>query len=132
MVRQRLPKDVMLIQHPKAFPKIAGSFVFVVGIVVFLGWAFDIALLKSVFPGLVTMKANTAIGLALSGLTLALLSREQVGTPIRFCSAVLSVVVVALGALTLGEYFFGWSLGIDELLFRDATTSVGTSQPGRM
>ncbi len=97
-----------------------------------LGWAFDIALLKSVFPGLVTMKANTAIGMALGGLALALLSRENIDRPLRLCTAALAVMVITLGAFTLAEYFFGWNLRIDELLFRDAIESAGTSQPGRM
>jgi hypothetical protein len=38
-----------------------------VGCLVLLGWAFHIAALMSVFPGLVTMKVNTALGLILSG-----------------------------------------------------------------
>ena len=122
----------MFTQRLKAFAKIIGGFLFVAGVIVLLGWAFDIPLLKSVFPGLVTMKANTAIGMALSGMALALLSREKVGAPLRFCTAVLAVVVIALGSLSLGEYFLGLNLGIDELLFRDAIKSVGTSQPGRM
>jgi PAS domain S-box-containing protein len=103
-----------------------------IGITVLIGWAFHIAVLKSVFPGLVTMKANTATGLLLCGLPLAILSREKVGPSLRFCIAVLAGMAIALGSLTLGEYFFGWNLGIDELLFRDAIESVGTSQPGRM
>jgi PAS domain S-box-containing protein len=122
----------MPIQHSKFVAKIVGSFLFVGGVAVLLGWAFDIPLLKSVFPGLVTMKANTAIDLALSGLALALLSQEKVGAPLRICTTALATVVITLGTLTLGEYFLGWNLRIDELLFRDAIESVGTSQPGRM
>ena len=122
----------MASHRPKTFAKIVGNFVFIAGIAVLVGWAFDIALLKSVFPGLVTMKANTAIGMVLGGLALALLSREKIATPMRLCAAALAVVVVALGVLTLGDYFIGWNFRIDELLFRDAIESVGTSRPGRM
>ncbi len=122
----------MAIHRPKTFAKIAGGFVFIAGIAVLVGWAFDIALLKSVFPGLVTMKANTAAGMALCGLTLALLSREKLSTTIRFCAAVLAIVVALLGVLTLSEYFFDWNFRIDELLFRDAIESVSTSRSGRM
>jgi PAS domain S-box-containing protein len=98
----------------------------------FLGWALDLPALKSVFQGLATMKANTATGMVLGGTGLALLSRVKAGTPHRFCAAALAMVLAALGALTLGEYFFGWNLGIDELLFRDATQSSVTSRAGRM
>ena len=117
---------------PKIIIQVAGGAVFTGGIIVLLGWAFHIAMFKSVFPGLVTMKANTALGLLLGGLGLSLLSREKVGSTLRLCIASLGGVIIALGSLTLGEYFFGWNLGIDELLFRDAPQSVGTSQPGRM
>lgn len=97
-----------------------------------IGWAFDIPALKSVFDGLATMKPNSATGLILGGMALALLSWRKIGNPQRFCAAVLSMAMAALGALTLGEYFFGWNLGIDELLFRDATQSSATSRAGRM
>jgi hypothetical protein len=97
-----------------------------------LGWALDISSLKSVFQGLAPMKPNTATGLVLGGTALALLSRIKTGTPHRFCAAVLATAIAAFGALTLGEYFFGWNIGIDHLLFRDAIQSSVTSRAGRM
>jgi CHASE3 domain sensor protein len=42
------------------------------------------------------------------------------------------VIVAALGALTLIEYFFNWNLGIDHWLVRDFPTSMGAVNPGRM
>ena len=102
------------------------------GAFVLTGWALDIAVLKNVLPGLVTMKANTALGMLLCGAALALLSRETVGRPIRIATAVMAVVVIALGALSLAEYLFGWNLGIDQWLFRDVAGALETSSPGRM
>jgi PAS domain S-box-containing protein len=125
-----LPSD--RIKPHAAAPLFLGLLAACLGVTVLIGWAFDVAALKTVFPGLVTMKANTALGLLLCGVALALLSREKAGSTLRFCIAALAGMVIALGSLTLGEYFFGWNLGIDELLFRDAIVSVGTSQPGRM
>jgi PAS domain S-box-containing protein len=93
---------------------------------------FNLAVLKSVFPGLVSMKANTAIGMFLCGAALAILSRAKVAAPARFWVTAVAAVVIALGVLNLGEYLFGWEFGIDQWLFRDADFRVGISQPGRM
>ncbi|WP_197490399.1 hybrid sensor histidine kinase/response regulator [Halothiobacillus diazotrophicus] len=102
----------------------------VLGIIVLYGWAFDIPLLKSVLPGAVEMKANTAIGLILSALALWLLNDSPSRRHIRL-GQTLALCVTILGLATLGEYLFGWQLGIDELLFRD-TASAFNRIPGRM
>ena len=103
-----------------------------IGASVLAGWAFNIAELKSIFPGLVTMKVNTALGMMLGGSALALLAaRKQVPVPWRILAVALVAIMIAIGALTLGEDFFGWNLGIDQLLFRDASNSVNVSSPGR-
>jgi hypothetical protein len=43
------------------------------GATVLAGWAFDVPLLKSVLPGAVEMKADTAPGLVLAGCALFIL-----------------------------------------------------------
>ncbi len=121
-----------LLQRQKLFAQIAGGGVFVVGMAVLVGWVLDITALKSVLPGLVTMKVNTTIGMLLCGSALMLLSRGEVTKPIHLSTAVMAVVVIALGTLTLGEHLFGWELGIDQWLFREAANPLGTSHPGRM
>src|SRR5580658_937463 len=52
----------------------------VLGCLVLCGWAFHIEILKTVLPGLVTMKANTALGIAFSGASLWLLLPADSGT----------------------------------------------------
>jgi len=95
------------------------------------GWLFDVPSLKSVMPGLATMKANTALGLCLSGASLWLWPRKPETTAQPIARA-LGLIVALLGALTLGEYILGRDFGIDELLFRDAPGAVQTPYPGRM
>jgi hypothetical protein len=122
----------MFSQKQKIFAQTAGGCVFVLGMAVIFGWILNIPTLKCVFPDLVTMKTNTAMGMLLCGGSLALLSRAKVSKPIRLSTAIIAVVVITLGTLTLGEYLFGWEFGIDQLLFHDTANLTGTSQPRRM
>ena len=110
----------------------------VVGAVVLVGWAFDIAVLKSILPGWISMKPNTAVCFILAGIALWLTTRQSaIRNPqsailffrlARFCA----LLVGLIGLLTLGEYVFGWNLGIDQWLIREPVGTVNTSFPGRM
>jgi CHASE3 domain sensor protein len=102
------------------------------GLLVLCGWAFNVTLLKSVLPGLVTMKANTALGFVLAGAALFALATERVGRAQKLTERLLAGCVALLGLLTLSQYVFGWNLGIDQLLFREAPGMAFTSHPGRM
>jgi PAS domain S-box-containing protein len=102
------------------------------GVFVLIGWALDNGTLKSVFPGLVTMKPNTALGMILCGGAMTLLALFTNVAKARRLASLLAVTAVALGMATLSQYFFKWDLGIDQMLFRDAQVSIGTSGPGRM
>lgn len=100
------------------------------GIIVLLGWALDIPLLRSLIPGAVEMKANTAFCLVAAGWALFLLRVPSSPTPRRL-ALMLASLVGAIGWATLSEYAFGWNLGIDQLLFRD-TAQAFNAIPGRM
>jgi signal transduction histidine kinase len=100
------------------------------GLLVLLGWALDIAVLKSVVAGFPKMKANTAFGFVLVGVGVLLLHNEgapRSRLPARFCG----IATALLGALTLTEYASGRDFRIDDLLFRSATDAMGASV-GRM
>jgi diguanylate cyclase (GGDEF)-like protein len=89
------------------------------------GWVLRIPVLTSLVPGLVSMKANTAIGfLLLSGALCAASEGRWPGWQ-RW----LAVAAAVLSSLTLFEYVSGTSLGIDQVLFRDLVNSL---HPGRM
>lgn len=106
-------------------PQLAGTGVLLLGACVLLGWMLDVAVLKRILPGLATMKANTAIGFALAGAALLAIDRGRNARPAALAAG-------ALGLATLAQDLCGVSLGIDELLFRDAAGTPQSGAPGRM
>ncbi len=113
--------------------EILSLFVFLGGITVLLGWAFDVQILKSISPNLVTMKANTALCFAFSGASLWLLQIKRKDDPrFRKMAQMCNAVVFGIGLLTLSEYLFRWDLGIDQFLFKELPNAILTSSPGRM
>jgi PAS domain S-box-containing protein/diguanylate cyclase (GGDEF)-like protein len=116
----------------RIFALLPSLLVAALGATVLAGWALDVEVLKSVLPGLVSMKPNTAVGLLLTGSALALLSRESVGKWSRLLATAAACAGITLGLLSLGEDIFGWDAGIDQWLFRDVPGAVESSSPGRM
>jgi diguanylate cyclase (GGDEF)-like protein/PAS domain S-box-containing protein len=102
------------------------------GCTVLYGWEFHVEILKTVLPGLVAMKANSATSMVCSGLSLWLLLRGESHILSHRIARFLALVPTLFGAATLSEYIFRVNLGVDQLLFRDLLVSRGTSSPGRM
>lgn len=118
----------------KSFSIAASIAVFLVGCVVLAGWTANIAILKSFFPGMVVMKANTALAFSLAGISLWLFnsSSPQTDRYTRYVRQVTAMLVFLLGSLTFAEYMMGLDLGIDELVFQEMPGAPETFTPGRM
>lgn len=110
----------------------AGVFVILVSCFVILGWIFDIQFLKSVYPTFVSMKANTAVAFLFAGFALLLFGDEHNRERWKLTTSLFSIIVVLIGGLSLCEYVFGIDLRLDQMLFKEAAGTFGTSQPGRM
>jgi PAS domain S-box-containing protein len=135
-------RDLLKIPVRLGVVRVSSAIAIFMGSIVLIGWYFDLEILKQGFPGSpATMKANTALCLLLSGLSLWLSQIKAVQRPnleqtrlvlyfrlSRFCA----VTVAGIGLLTIIQYLFGWNFGIDELLFRDSTIVLTTFSPGRM
>jgi len=93
---------------------------------VLVGWALDIAPLKSILPGLASMKSNSALLFIFCGISLWM---QIEGYPRRIAQA-FALIVISIGLLTLVEYLFNSNFGIDQLLFQDM--AAGVLHPGRM
>lgn len=123
--------------------RLTGWVILAIGSLVMLGWAFNLAVLKSILPVWVSMKANTALGFMGAGVALYLCawpegSRSSPGRsdpgdrPRRWLGRGLAWGVALLGGLTLLQYLGRVDFGIDQALFWDNTAAVGTANPGRM
>ena len=105
-----------------------------IGATVLLGWALGLPTVKTVLPGLTTMRANTALGLVAAGAGVLLVPHRRGTAAARWrplLASTAGVVSLLLGALTLLEYTSASPLGLDELLFADLNTT-SPPYPGRM
>jgi PAS domain S-box-containing protein len=100
---------------------VIGASVSLLGAAVLIGWAFDIQTLKSVFPGLATMKANTALGFMIAGASLTLATADMSRAWQRNGTRASGGAVALIGLLTLCQYLFRWNLHIDEILIHEAS-----------
>jgi PAS domain S-box-containing protein len=139
---QKIPGHLRVVQ-------VTSTICIIIGSLVLLGWYFDIEVLKSGFPGSnATMKANTAMCMILSGISLWF-SQKNVGQNLDLAagenrnfsdqkilslwiSRLCAVTVTVIGIFTILEYLSGWNFGIDELLFRDSSFVDIKTHFGRM
>jgi len=114
-------------------PPLVAVLVLAMSAVVTLGWALQVRTLQSFAPGLVTMKANAALGLGMAAGALLLVgSRRRRGPQSRHIALALAGLVTAIGAATLAQYALHADFGIDQLVFRADADAVHTMTPGRM
>ncbi|MEG4888156.1 PAS domain S-box protein [Microcoleus sp. F8-D3] len=123
----------------QSFSRKASVAVIAIGCTVILGWIFDVQLLKSILPGLVTMKVNTAVCFILGGFSLfvqqirrteATAIKHQKNTKLLIFTCSFFIILITL--LTLVQYSFNLDLGIDQLLFKESYTFTSPGTPGRM
>ena len=119
-----------IIYGSRIFSSVTALFVVAIGILVLIGWQFDVPRLKSIY-GEITMKPNAALGLILSGLSLwSLLRKNQ--KFYRIIGQACALVAGLIGLLVLSQHLFGWNLRIDQVLFIEPPGAVATTSPGRM
>jgi len=105
------------------------------GICVLFGWGLHQRILTTILPQQVTVKANTAICFVMLGVALWLVRKEvpRRARSTRIAVIALSFTVFAVGVVSFLEFEYGWSVGIDQLLFRaGAEDAWGSVRPGLM
>jgi signal transduction histidine kinase/ActR/RegA family two-component response regulator len=113
----------------RTIARVGGLLLLLLGVLVLLGWLWNITSFTTILPGRITMKPNTAAGFLFLGLSLSFLAGAGKSRTLKLLCAASASVSVLVGLLTLSEYLFHADLGIDQLLFRDL---VQLSYPGRM
>jgi PAS domain S-box-containing protein len=111
---------------------LAGALITLIGAAFLFGWESYVALSKSLFPTLLTMTANSALGFALAGLGLWLGANQQARRWQRWGARLCGIAVCALGAITLFQDVFGVDFGIDHLLYDEIGPSSAVAVPNRM
>jgi PAS domain-containing protein len=136
---QQVQKPSTPIAAVQSFSKKASIAVIAIGCTVILGWIFDVQLLKSILPGLVTMKANTAVCFILGGFSLFIQQRRRAELTARKHQKIAkclisscSFLIILISLLTLAQYSFNLDLGIDQLLFKESYALTSRGTPGRM
>jgi len=131
--------------------RIAGVTAILIGVFHLAAWLGGFAAQWSMKSGQIIMKTNMALCQILSGVALLLLSPRFVAlgcerqdnrelktsetSPLQLshvAGVVFSVIVLAIGLLTLSEHLFHLDLGLDQLLAREAPGAMGTVSPNRM
>jgi PAS domain S-box-containing protein len=121
-------KSQSFVTRAKTFSSVAAGFVMLVGVLVLIGWLFDLERLKSGY-GPITMKANAAISLMLAAVSVWTL---RASNPYQKLGQICAAGAGLIGFVTLSEHITGWNLHIDQLLFAEAPGALATTSPGRM
>jgi len=103
------------------------------GIIVMVGWFFNIPILTSILPFWVTMKFTTALSFLLSGLILYFVIQYRQGkTEIANIALPISALIILLLMTTLlVSIFVGVRTGIEDLFVQEVEGAVKTTTPGR-
>ncbi|MHC1780285.1 MAG: ATP-binding protein [Bacteroidales bacterium] len=96
------------------------------------GWFSGNEYLKTLSPGSVSMKFNTVVSFILTGLSMLLLINYKSGKISGKFMSGMVYIALAIGVITVLQYFFGVNLYIDELFLKDIPDAAHTSSPGRM
>ena len=115
------------------FVKFLSFFVAIVGILVIIGWIFDIGMLKSVLPNTVEMKFVTALCFIAGGIVLYSAAEEQPEDSfvIQAILPAAILLILTLMATLLITSLFGISTTIDNLFIKEQVGAINTVAPGR-
>jgi len=116
----------------KTVSEILSIIIIIIGIIVLIGWAFDIPLFKSPGPDFPTIKSNVALCFILIGASLWLQQTKRINVHNRRAAQILATIVLIIGLLTFIEHIFNLNFGLDQILFMEPYGALNTSSPNRI
>ena len=106
----------------RMFSEFLSIIIIFIGFIVLIGWAFNIPLFKSPGSDFSTIKSNVGLVFLLIGFSLWLLQTKRANPDNRRIAQILAFFfVVLIGFLTILEYLFNFNIGIDQMLFKEAS-----------
>jgi two-component system sensor histidine kinase/response regulator len=111
--------------------RVLGSFSCAIGLVVLAGWILGVGQWQTIIPGASTIRMNSALCMVLAGFAIQY-SQDRPRSLRTAIGHWCGIAVALIGLLTIAEYVFGMSLGIDELFFRDTGWLAPGAMPGRI
>ena len=120
-------------EYKRTTAKILSLMVMIAGILVMIGWIFDIGILKSISPAWVSMKFDTAIAFVLSGITLYFIARAQEGEfdKAQVALSITSLIIILLMGILFFSALLGVHTGAEDLFIKEMPGAVKTVIPGR-
>jgi PAS domain S-box-containing protein len=95
-----------------------GVFISTTGLLVLLGWQFDVEFLKRPIPNLVAMNPVTAVGFMLSGFAVfSTIKQETSGSKFKWLALLTSALIILIGLLKLSDLIFSTGIKEEEWLF---------------
>jgi hypothetical protein len=104
--------------------------VIVAAILVVYGWIFNVNIFKSVLPGIINIKFNTAVGFLLLGTAVWLLEEKAEPRYVQWAKGI-ALFMFVFGLLSASQTIFDFNAGIDELIWKDDPNPVETKYAGR-
>ena len=114
-----MEKIILSSQQCRIITKTLSLGIILIGCIGASGWIFEIQVLKSILPNMITMKFNTAVCIILIGVAFFILGTRNTKVLNRLLTKGIASIVLLISIMTLYEYQFAKDLGIDQLFFID-------------
>ncbi|MFZ2657723.1 MAG: hypothetical protein WAX69_22510 [Victivallales bacterium] len=123
----------MKLENRRGMVKLISLIVSLCGVMVMIGWIFDIDFLKGLPASWISMKFDTAVAFLLSGISLYFIVRTQEGEfdKAQVVISITSLIIMLLMGILFFSSIFRIQTGAEHLIFNEVPGGVKTVIPGR-